>query len=287
MIKKYIIALILVILVAIILIKYNTIPKINLSKSSNCGGYPTFSQKYSSNGKFSTNATRTKGLVYQNSEGKIYQESSWKKFGNLGSIIYDKDGNLYTYSLPKINTIDNPKHSTNTIYKMDSKTGDMNIFASLPINKQDNFTNPFGILSLNLNCDNNNIIVSTVYDSTKESQKGVIYSLDLSTKTTKIIYTAIDALSVYLVNNNKELLVGSARERILYKYSFAKGELVTLIDYSNNQRSNYDSRIIDVQAGADTITLKIAPFSYNLAAPPESELIEISYILRNNTFVEL
>lgn len=167
---------------------------------------------------FSTTEKRVKGLVLLqfeagNTNYKIYQDSSWKKFGYLGSIATDDLGNVYTSPIPVVNTLDVPIDSMNKIYKVDASTGKMEMFLNLPKPILASNSVPFGVLGNFFDCHAKKLYVASVAGSTSDNEAGVIYVIDLASKIIIDSLKGIDAMGLFVGGNTgkKLLYIGKAR----------------------------------------------------------------------------
>jgi hypothetical protein len=167
---------------------------------------------------FSTTEKRVKGLVLLQFDGednhyKIYQDSSWKKFGYLGSIATDNLGNIYTSPIPVVNTLDVPIDSMNKIYKVDASTGKMNVFLHLPKPILTSNSVPFGVLGNYFDCHAKKLYVASVAGSTNNNEAGVIYVIDVASKLIIDSLKGIDAMGLFVGGNTgkKLIYIGKAR----------------------------------------------------------------------------
>lgn len=193
--------------------------------ANNCKRTPSFIQSMGfdqANSFFSTSDKRTMGLVLQQSEepgnpnSKIIrsvQHPSWRQAGWLAPILLDNHGNIYTAPAPFISVLDNPVANQNTIYKIDAKTGVMEIFMRLPLMDTSAVQNPFGIIGMILLCETNTLYVSTLSGSDRQHERGAIYAISLDEK--KIIdkITATDAMGLGITysTGQRRLFFGTGR----------------------------------------------------------------------------
>jgi hypothetical protein len=198
--------------------------------ANNCKRNPSFIRSMGfvpANSFFSTSDIRTMGLVLQQSEQpgnpfakiiKSSQHPSWRQGGWLAPILIDRNGNIYTAPAPFINILDNPITNQNTIYKVDEKTGVMDVFMKLPLTDTTTIQNPYGIIGMILLCETNTLYVSTLSGSDRQHERGAIYAIDISTK--KIIdrITATDAmgLGITYAAGKRQLFFGTGRSSNLF-----------------------------------------------------------------------
>ena len=181
---------------------------------------------------FSTNEARMKGVVLvqfqknasDTASKKIYQDSTWKQFGNMGSLTTDDNGNIYTAPLPVVNNLDFRISELNKIYKIDNTTGKLDLFLNLP--KPDTSVEivPYAVLGVYFDCHGKKLYVASVSGSTRDEEKGVIYVVDINTK--KIIdqLKGYDAAGVFVggTTGEKRLYFGSARKPNVYSIALTK-----------------------------------------------------------------
>jgi hypothetical protein len=184
---------------------------------------------------FSTTEHTQKGLVLiqfpKNAADtfgkKMYQDSTWKQFGYMGSITTDNDGNTYTAPIPMVNNLEVPITEMNKIYKVNSVTGKMELFCNLPkpINGADIV--PFGILGVYYDCHGKKLYAASVSGSTRDEEKGVIYVIDIAT--TKVVdeLKGYDAAGIFVggTTGEKRLYFGSTRKPNIYSVALNKDGL--------------------------------------------------------------
>jgi hypothetical protein len=181
---------------------------------------------------FSTNEVRMKGVVLiqfpkmagDTANKKIYQDSTWKQFGNMGSLTTDDNGNVYTAPLPVVNNLDFRISELNKIYKIDNATGKLDLFLSLP--KPDTTVEivPYAVLGVYYDCHGKKLYVASVSGSSRDQENGVIYVIDINTK--KIIdqLKGYDAAGIFVggTNGEKRLYFGSTRKPNVYSVALTK-----------------------------------------------------------------
>ncbi len=192
-------------------------------KSNNCQGYPAFMKKQfpnSSGFAFSTTETRKKGLWIVNpikdmkdSARFVFQDETWKMGGWFGPLLTDKLGNIWCAPVPVVNVLDNPTKEQNNLYRVIPETGKMELYMELPGAENVSIENPYGILGIAYNCEANTLYVSSVAGSTRKTQKGKIYCININDK--KIVSTLDcgDAfgMGVSYKDGYRKLYFGSAR----------------------------------------------------------------------------
>lgn len=180
---------------------------------------------------FSTTENKKKGIVLiqfpQNATDtvrKIYQDSTWKQFGYMGSITTDHKGNTYTAGIPLVNTLDLPFKEMNKVYKIDAITGKMNVFCILPKPDSTEGIVPYAILGVYFDCHAKKLYVSSVAASTRDVEKGIIYVVDVATAQVVDELKDNDAMGLFVggINNEKRLFFGSARNSYINSVELSK-----------------------------------------------------------------
>lgn len=155
---------------------------------------------------------------------KSYQDPSWKSFGYMGSITTDEEGNVYSAPIPFVNTLDHSLQSIHSIYRIDSKTGKMNLYLELP--KIDSIAGvvPFGVLGMYYDCHGKKLYIASVGGSTHEAENGHIYVIDILSK--KIIdkIAHIDPMAIFVGGSTgeKKLYIGKARSSEIVSIKLTK-----------------------------------------------------------------
>lgn len=143
----------------------------------------------------------------------VYQHPTWDDAGYLGQTTTDKFGNIYAAPAPRISLFDNPPELQNTLYKIDANTGVMAAFLSLPWAAAPSPANPYGLLGLAYDCDTHSLYASSVAGSTRLSEVGRIFHIELNTGRVASQLDATDAFGLAVFNgiSGKRLYFGSAR----------------------------------------------------------------------------
>ncbi len=259
-------------------------------QSNECKSQPAFIKSISfdpTRSAFSTSESKIKGLclIQFNAKGdtnragkKIYQHPSWQMAGSLGPIQLDPQGNCFVGPIPLINLLDNPIAKQNTVYKVDSKTGEMKVFTELPIVDSVSPTNPHGILGFAYLCESSTLYVTSVQGSTRQKQNGFIYALDAITG--KIIdkISGMDVLGIGIsyIEGKRKLYLGSARTPDIYSVNLTKegkfkGNPSLEISMSDiGPRGDDKARKIRFDKNGNMQVYAIE-FNYNLTAPTEKQ----------------
>jgi len=187
-----------------------------------CQAVPNFALEmgYDVSAIMSTNETE-KGLVIYDrptqvgqTPTNVYQHPSWAQAGYLGTPVNDELGNIFVAPAPRVSLFDNPPEQQNTIYKVDTDTGEMSEFVTLPSAKPISSENPFGIVGLAYDCDTKSLYVATIAGSTRTEEIGAIYQIDPQNGKILSRLKNIDAfgLSVFNRVQGKRLYFGLARK---------------------------------------------------------------------------
>ncbi len=181
---------------------------------------------------YSTTEKKQKGLVLlqipknpADTLGKIiWQDSSWKQFGFMGSITTDEPGNIYTAPIPMVNTLEVPTTEMNKIYKVDCNTAKMNLFCKLPKPDLTVEIVPFGVLGVYYDCHGKKLYAASVSGSTRDEEKGVIYVIDINTAKVVDLLKGYDAAGVFVggTTGEKRLYFGSTRKPDIYSVELKK-----------------------------------------------------------------
>jgi hypothetical protein len=203
---------------------------------NNCKKNPAFIQSMGfvpANSFFSTSDEKTMGLVLQQSEQpgnpnarivKSSQHPSWRIGGWLAPILIDNNGNIYTAPAPFISILDNPVTNQNTIYRVDGRTGVMEVFMKLPLTDTTTVQNPFGIIGMILLCETNTLYVSTLSGSDRQHERGAIYAIDINTKKLIDKISATDAMGMGITysTGKRQLFFGTGRTSDVFSITLNK-----------------------------------------------------------------
>ena len=207
-------------------------------------------------------------LVDATAPERSYQHPSWARHGFLGPLTYDAEGNVYVAPMPNISLLENPPEEQNSIYRVDTESGEMDLFLQLPPGGPLKAENPFGILGLTYDCDTGSLYASSVAGSTRSQEFGRILRIDPADATVTDSMSEVDAmgLAVFRGSRDRRLYFGSARRPELWSIALdddgaflgsARREL-QLPGWSDKAR-----RIIfDAEGGMEVLGV---PFVFNLA----------------------
>lgn len=243
---------------------------------------------------FTTTDKKLKGVVLvqpsQNPSDsvkfKIYQDSSWKQFGFMGSLTTDENGNVYTANIPMVNNLDMPIMEMNKIYRIDAQTGKMNLFYTLPKADSVEGVVPFGIMGVYYDCHGQKLYASSVSGSTRDAEKGVVYVIDLSTQKVVDELKGYDAIGLFVggTTGDKRLYFGSARTSNLLSVELNKDGTIANKTKVNTElsldnlgpRGNDKARRIRYDKNGNLFIYGL-DFNYNLAAQTEKPETEYQF----------
>jgi hypothetical protein len=173
-------------------------------------------KEFSSKSFFSTSERFIKGLVLVdgNEKTRTWQHPTWQQFGWLAAIHYDEKGNIYTVPAPRINVLDNKPAEQNRLFKVDTITGVMSVFATLPPAAAPNEQNPYGALAVAYDCDTRLLYVSSIAGSTRSKEQGRIFAVEPDKGGVKFTRDNLDAMGLHLfkLDKKKRLYYGRVRE---------------------------------------------------------------------------
>ena len=258
-------------------------------QSNVCKQFPVFVQQLGfppGASFFSTTDSKKMGLILKQSSTandpnatiiKEYQHPSWTKGGWLAPIVLDEQGNIYVSPAPFVNILHNPNNNSNTVYKVDSKTGVMDEWLKLP--QQDSTVqNPFGIIGMVYLCETQTLYVSTVAGSDRQNERGLIYAVDVKDKKIidKISGTDAMGMGINYVEGKRKLYFGTGRSSDIYsitltsKGTFKGTPAVSFSIAGLGQRG--DDKVRRIFTNKDgTLTVAGFEFNYNLVAPREKQ----------------
>jgi hypothetical protein len=243
----------------------------NFNKQRSCAKHPEFLKQLKVTQPITIDLSQQqfKGLafLYGQNFSKVIHPKVWETFEHFSTYSLDEVGNVYLAPMPFISIKPTTFNLQKNIYKLDSKTGKLEIFMNFD-DVHPSASNPYGIISLVYDCDDQTLWVSAIDESDYREQKGVIYHVDVKTKSILQRVEGFDALTITLLKSEKGkfLLAGSARDNALYAYDIENFKL------SKNRKKILELltvgeyiRKIKVR-GQNLLELQTIPFSYTLIA---------------------
>jgi len=209
---------------------------------------------------------RFKGIAIL-SDTKVLHPKIWERFEHFSTYTLDEKGNIYLAPMPYISIKPSTFNLQRNIYKVDSVSGEISIFMEIT-DVHPSANNPFGIISVIYDCEDKTLWVSAIDETDYTNQRGVIYHIDIQSKKILQKSKGLDALTLRLLHTKKGkyLLVGAARDNILYAYHIKKNRL------EGNPKKimelpsvNEHIRKIKIYK-KNTLELQTIPFTYTLIA---------------------
>ncbi|WP_143061592.1 hypothetical protein [Dyadobacter sp. SG02] len=204
---------------------------------------------------------------------KSFRLPGWDAAGHLGAVVTDRLGNSYVIPRPFINTLKNDPGKQNTIYKVDSQTGEMSAYITLSSEKQPHSGNPYGLMGLAYDCETDILYATSVAGSDVREEAGSIYAISIGSGPEVIATLAgIDAMGIGLcyLDGQKALFVGRARSSEIYSLTLSpdggfEGEPVkTLTLETLGDRGDDKPRKIRFDTRGNMLVSGIS-FNFNLA----------------------
>ena len=209
---------------------------------------------------------------------RTWVHPSWAQYGTMGPLAVDEQGNVYVAAIPMIDVINRSGPQQNTIYKVESSTGEMKPYLTLPGADSSSDENPYGILGLYYDCYAQKLFVSSVAGSTRRQENGRLFCIDLSSG--KVVDELDQADAIGLASSGASgkycLYFGSARSPAIYAVSLDKeghfkGRPAPAFSLQNlGPRGDDKARRIRVDKNGDLLVSGIE-FNYNLTAPTEKQ----------------
>jgi hypothetical protein len=234
-------------------------------------------------------------LIEAGANGRKYQHPSWKTAGFLAPIERDREGNIFVAPAPFINILQNPPQEQNTVWRIDGKTQEMTKFVELPNDAELGPQNAFGALDIGYDCETESLYVSSVFGSTRESEKGKIYRIDLKTQKIASKIENIDGfgLGVFNSTKGKKLYFGLARKSEIWSVDLDdKGDFasspkpeVSLV----NLGPRGDDKARRINFSNSEMQVFGIEFNFNLIAPTEKQetVYRFRYDARNDKWEQI
>jgi len=248
----------------------------NFSKPRACARHPQFLKELNVTQPITIDLSQQqfKGLAFLwgKNFSKVVHPKAWETFEHFSTYALDEVGNVYLAPMPFISIHPTTFNLQKNIYKLDTKTGKIEIFIHFD-DVHPSSSNPFGIISLVYDCDDQTLWVSAIDESDYREEKGVIYHIDVKTKKVLKKVLNVDALTISLLKTEKGkyLLMGSARKNGLYAYEISASKIVEpAIKLLELPSANEHIRKIKVR-GDNLLELQTIPFSYTLIAETSNQ----------------
>jgi len=250
---------------------------------NSCKRAPAFANLhgFSNNVAIVTSAPGVKGIMLADpaNMGITFQDSSWVRHGYMGQFTTDDAGNIFVLPGPHVNLIDNPIATNNYVFRIDSKTGKLSIFARLPNTANDQSPSAFGALGITYSCHHKCLYISSVNNSTRKNEVGKIYQLSAVTGEILDSLVSFDAYGLLAleIDDSEILLSGCARNSSVYeirlnkKGGFASDpkEVISIAGFG--PRGDDRVKKIEYDTRNSRLVIKGNEFNYNLSAPSENQ----------------
>jgi len=281
--KKYLpilISLLIVVLVAfMVIVKKSEEPMVKIKetmgefkKQSSCVRHPQFLSTLNITHPVTIDLSQQQftglAFLYGKNFSQVLHPKAWENFEHFSTYALDKKGNVFLAPMPFISIKPTTFNLQKNIYKLDSLTGKISIFIHfdevLP-----SASNPYGIISLVYDCDDDTLWVSAIDESNYREEKGVIYHIDIKSKKILQKIEGTDALTLRLLKskNGKFLLAGSAKKNALYAFKIEQQEIVQNSKIKLLELPSANERIRKIKIRKENILeLQTIPFSYTLVA---------------------
>ncbi len=217
---------------------------------------------------------RFKGIAFyhgKNMAEALYHRQ-WDQFEHFGTYSLDGKGNLYLAPMPYISISDKTFELQQNIYRLDSISGQLSVLMHID-DVRAGAENPYGIYSLVYDCDDHSLWVAAIDETDYQTQKGVIYHIDVDSKTELQRFEGFDAITLNLLktNHGKFLLAGSAKDDGLYAFDIKQQRIADsprkLLSLASAEEH---IRKIKIKPN-NHLELQAIPFSYTLIAETSTQ----------------
>ena len=247
-----------------------------------CAKQPNFLKKAHIYGPVAIDLSqqRYKGLAFLYAQGmsKALHLKRWEKFDHFSTYALTPNGNMFLTPMPYISIKKRTFEFQKNIYRLDTNSGKLEVWLTLQ-DVHAGAYNPYGIIALVYDCDDNSLWVSAIDESDYEESRGVIYHIDVASKEILQRLKGVDALSLALVKSKKGkfLLYGGAKESGLYALKITDSKVtppsLKLLDLWNDSIRIRKIKVV----GKNSLVLQAVPFSYTLIAQTSNEDIRQYY----------
>ena len=223
------------------------------------------------------------GIVFYDARDtkRVLHKKSWERFEYLGTYAIDRKGNIYLTPNPFISIKPTTFNLQKGIYKIDSISQKLTRWMVID-EVEPTANNPYGLISIVYDCNNNTLWASAIDKSNYKGSKGRIYHIDPNKKEIIGKIENFDALTVNLLytKNSKYLIAGSAIDNGLYFFKF-NGNQVDKKPFKVLDLPDPNLRIRKIRViGKNRLILEAIKFSYSLIAQSDNKkryIYEASY----------
>jgi hypothetical protein len=250
-----------------------------------CAAMPQFARQLRFIGGLylSTNLKNRDGLFLMgrlpNGQMASWRHPSWAETGPVSAYARDKRGNIYLAATPFVQAASDAAWRYRTVWKIDSATGVLKPWLTLPVAAKPHAGNPYGILGMAYDCTTDSLYVTSVMGSDYEHKKGIVYRIDVGTGTVEKLITGLDAMGVLAMaspKTGKQLLLGSARSSAVlavpldrHGKTAGKPRLLFRLQQAAGGRDDRARRLQLNRAGE--LTIKAMDFDFTLRSASDAE----------------
>jgi len=241
----------------------------SLNKTRSCAHLPNFLQGLEKPIVIDLTQQRFSGIAFlYGKRHHAFYRKDWARFGSFGTYTLDEQGTIFLAPMPFISIKEKTFERQKSLYRIDSDKGVLSLWKTLE-NVRPSASNPYGIISLVYDCENNALWVGAIDRSDYRKANGRIYRIDKQhAKITQTI-KGFDALSLALGRTEDgtiTLLAGSAKDGGLYAFRLSSdGTAETPEKLFELPDPKLHIRKIKV-IGRNEIIVEAIPFSYALIA---------------------
>lgn len=203
--------------------------------------------------------------------GTVYQHETWDDAGFLGPFVTDRHGNVFVAPVPLVSLVENPPEKQNRIYRVDTDSQVMRLFADLPPAAPPSGGSPFGVVGLAYDCDTDSLYASSLAGSTAAREAGRLFRVPLSDARAATHVDGVDAVgvAVFRGRGGKRLYYGLARAPEVHSMALTddgafSGAARTELSFSDRVAGGRRTvRKIRFTAGPEVV-LHVIDFNYSL-----------------------
>jgi hypothetical protein len=213
--------------------------------------------------------------------GEPFQFPSWTSAGRLGAFVVNEIGDVFVIPVPNVNTLENPAEQQNWLYRIDSNSAELKVFAKLPVVKQPNQQNPYGLLGLAYDCERKLLYVSSISGSGPSEELGQIFVVRATDGNIVDTLSGIDVIGLGIASEGSKrwLYLGKARSSEIVRTALSPAgafenksvEQVVRIDLFDKLRAR------KIRAAEQGLTISTTEFYFNLIAQTEFEQPTLHY----------
>jgi len=249
-----------------------------------CAAMPHFARRLRFVGGLylSTNLKNRDGLFLMgrlpNGQLASWRDPSWAETGPVSAYARDKRGNIYLAATPFVQSAEDAAWRYRTVWKIDTDSGKLTPWLTLPVAGKPHAENPYGILGMAYDCTTDSLYVTSVMGSDYDHKKGIVYRLDTRHNRVEKILSGLDAMGVLAVADarGKHLLLGSARSSSVlsvplnnHGQAAGKPRLLFRLQQAKGGRDDRARRFLLNRTGE--LKIKAMDFDYTLRTASDAE----------------